>query len=53
MEQPKIECCCGRPDCAYLQHNTTALESLEKDVDTAARLGQVRVPNQTTFVFVA
>jgi hypothetical protein len=37
----EIKCCCGRDDCAFLQHNTAALEELEKDVETAARLGQV------------
>lgn len=35
-------CCCGRPDCAYLEHNNEALRSIERDLDTAARLGQVR-----------
>ena len=34
-------CCCGNEACAYLRHNQDALEGLEKDVRTAARLGQV------------
>jgi hypothetical protein len=38
-----LHCCCGRKDCALLEHNNIALEGLEKDLETAARLGQVRV----------
>lgn len=38
-----LRCCCGRNDCALLEHNNVALEGLEKDLETAARLGQVRV----------
>lgn len=37
-----LRCCCGRDDCALLEHNHVALEGLEKDLETAARLGQVR-----------
>ena len=37
-----LRCCCGRPDCAYLQHSYAALEGLEKNLATAARLGQVK-----------
>jgi hypothetical protein len=35
-------CCCGRSQCAYLAHNNAALEGLEKDLLSAARIGQVR-----------
>ncbi|CAG7961973.1 unnamed protein product [Penicillium salamii] len=49
-----LRCCCGRHDCALLEHNNVALEGLEKDLKTAARLGQVRViwyrPNDTIAV---
>jgi hypothetical protein len=38
-----LRCCCGRNDCALLEHNNIALEGLEKDLETAARLGQVRI----------
>lgn len=38
-----LQCCCGRRDCAYLEHNNVALGDLEKDLETAARLGQVRL----------
>lgn len=37
-----MQCCCGRPGCAYLEHNNAALGGLERDLETAARLGQVR-----------
>lgn len=39
-----VACCCGRPSCAYLIHNNDALECLEKNIHTAAKLGQVRIP---------
>lgn len=38
---PRLQCCCGSLDCEYLKHNNVALSDLEKDVETAARLGQV------------
>jgi hypothetical protein len=37
-----VKCCCGRTDCAFLKHNCSALDDLEKEVRTAAQLGQVR-----------
>ena len=39
--RPPIACCCGNIACAYLQHNESALDGLERDVSTAARLGKV------------
>jgi hypothetical protein len=39
--KPDLHCCCGRTDCAYLKHNCNALDDLEKEVHTAAQLGQV------------
>lgn len=38
---PRANCCCGNDACAYLKHNQTALDGLERDVSTAARLGKV------------
>ncbi|KAJ5273884.1 hypothetical protein N7478_009009 [Penicillium angulare] len=35
-----LRCCCGRDDCALLEHNNVALEGLERDLETAAKLGQ-------------
>lgn len=47
-----LRCCCGRQDCALLEHNSLALEGLEKDLATAARLGQVRSSPGNFFVFI-
>lgn len=38
-----LTCCCGRRDCAYLLHNNAALDGLERNLHTAAQLGQVRI----------
>lgn len=43
MSSSKIKCCCSRPDCPYLERNTATLEELERDVEIAARLGQVQL----------
>lgn len=37
-----LQCCCGNTDCVWLKHNCSVLDSVEKDVHTAARLGKVR-----------
>ncbi|KAI9825672.1 MAG: hypothetical protein M1832_001016 [Thelocarpon impressellum] len=39
-EQAGLACCCGREECAFLKHNHSALEGLERSVQTAAQLGQ-------------
>ena len=35
-------CCCGQLQCAYLEQNNAALRGLEKDLRSAAQIGQVR-----------
>jgi hypothetical protein len=40
----KLNCCCGRPDCAYLEHNNSAVDDIERKLERAAQLGQVRAP---------
>ena len=50
--EPKLKCCCGRPDCAYLEHNNAAVDDIERKLERAAQLGQVRAlspmgPGQT------
>ncbi|EED12646.1 conserved hypothetical protein [Talaromyces stipitatus ATCC 10500] len=45
-----LQCCCGRRDCAYLKHNNVALGDLEKDLETAARLGQALLQRHETYV---
>ena len=47
----KTVCCCGRSQCAYLEHNNAALEGLEKDLQSAAQIGQVS-PNQSNCLLV-
>jgi len=44
--EPKLKCCCGRPHCAYLEHNNAAVDDIEKKLERAAQLGQVRAPSR-------
>ena len=44
-----LHCCCGRVDCALLKKNCSVLETVEKDVHTAAQLGQVRFYARMSF----
>jgi len=41
---PPLRCCCGDLNCIVLRHNCSILESVEKDVHMAAKLGQVCCP---------
>lgn len=41
-EEAALRCCCGSPNCAFLAHSGKLLERVERDVDQAARMGQVR-----------
>ncbi|QKX55028.1 uncharacterized protein TRUGW13939_02119 [Talaromyces rugulosus] len=50
VDSSSLQCCCGRLDCAYLRHNNVALEDLEKDLETAARLGQALLQRHETYV---
>ncbi|KAL4792741.1 hypothetical protein BDV19DRAFT_368071 [Aspergillus venezuelensis] len=45
-----LHCCCGREECAFLQHNHVALEGLEKDLETAARLGQALLHRHESYM---
>ncbi|KAJ5698201.1 hypothetical protein N7462_000206 [Penicillium macrosclerotiorum] len=45
-----LRCCCGRQDCATLEHNNVALEGLEKDLETAARLGQALLHRHESYM---
>ena len=40
-EISSMQCCCGRQECPFLEHNSTALAGVEKDLLSAARIGQV------------
>lgn len=46
-----LQCCCGKTDCVFLKHNCSVLDSVEKDVHTAARLGQVRLLSKVWLTF--
>ncbi|KAH8692392.1 hypothetical protein BGW36DRAFT_387512 [Talaromyces proteolyticus] len=50
VDSSTLQCCCGRVDCAYLKHNNVALEDLEKDLETAARLGQALLQRHEAYV---
>jgi hypothetical protein len=46
-----MRCCCGRTDCVLLKKNSSILENVEKDVHTAAQLGQVGACDHFFFFF--
>ncbi|KAK8162227.1 hypothetical protein BKA80DRAFT_187249, partial [Phyllosticta citrichinensis] len=43
-------CCCGNSDCPYLSHNGHLLEGLERDVQTAAQLGQALLQRHEAYI---
>ncbi|KAL4743042.1 hypothetical protein BDV11DRAFT_202260 [Aspergillus similis] len=45
-----LHCCCGQRECVFLQHNHDALEGLEKDLETAARLGQALLHRHESYM---
>ncbi|EQL27849.1 hypothetical protein BDFG_09351 [Blastomyces dermatitidis ATCC 26199] len=45
-----LKCCCGSSQCAYIQHNIAALADLEKDVETAAQLGQALLQRHESYM---
>ncbi|KAJ5895566.1 hypothetical protein N7495_007257 [Penicillium taxi] len=49
-EPATLRCCCARNDCAILEHNSVALEAMEKDLATAARLGQALLHRHESYV---
>ncbi|KAL2419919.1 hypothetical protein ABEF95_008487 [Exophiala dermatitidis] len=46
----KLQCCCGRSGCIYLEHNNTLLGGIERDLETAARLGQALLTRHESYV---
>ncbi|KAK5530687.1 hypothetical protein LTR23_010282 [Exophiala sp. CCFEE 6169] len=46
----KLQCCCGRPECAYLENNNTLLGGIERDLETAAKLGQALLNRHESYV---
>ncbi|EME82969.1 uncharacterized protein MYCFIDRAFT_35878 [Pseudocercospora fijiensis CIRAD86] len=49
-ERHSIKCCCGSKDCAFLRHNQTALQDLERDVCTASRIGKALLVRHETYI---
>ncbi|EMC98954.1 hypothetical protein BAUCODRAFT_386066 [Baudoinia panamericana UAMH 10762] len=45
-----LTCCCGNEACAYSRQNRDAVEILERDVRTAARLGQALLLRHETYI---
>ncbi|KAK1580607.1 uncharacterized protein LY79DRAFT_298756 [Colletotrichum navitas] len=46
----RIQCCCGRTDCVYLRHSRSVLETVEKDVHTAAKLGKALLARHEAYM---
>ncbi|KAI9835246.1 MAG: hypothetical protein M1838_005330, partial [Thelocarpon superellum] len=49
----EFACCCGRYECAYLKHNNAALDGLERNVRTAAQLGQALLVRHEAYMIDA
>ncbi|KAK5033039.1 hypothetical protein LTR13_007004 [Exophiala sideris] len=50
IDDVKLQCCCGRPECAYLENNNTLLGGIERDLETAALLGQALLNRHESYV---
>ncbi|KAL7623492.1 hypothetical protein AAE478_007174 [Parahypoxylon ruwenzoriense] len=49
-ETPPMKCCCGSVECVFLRHNCSVLASVEKDVHTAARMGQALLARHEAYM---
>ncbi|KZL72840.1 hypothetical protein CT0861_12029 [Colletotrichum tofieldiae] len=49
-EASRMRCCCGRTDCVYLKHSCSVLETVEKDVHTAAKLGKALLARHEAYM---
>ncbi|KND94960.1 hypothetical protein TOPH_00011 [Tolypocladium ophioglossoides CBS 100239] len=45
-----LHCCCGRVDCILLKRNCSLLETVERDVHTAAQLGQALLARHEAYM---
>ncbi|TDZ24946.1 hypothetical protein Cob_v002040 [Colletotrichum orbiculare MAFF 240422] len=45
-----LRCCCGRNDCAFLKHSCIVLDTVEKDVHTAAKLGKALLARHEAYM---
>lgn len=51
LSQPaELRCCCGRDDCVFLRHNCSVLLSVERDVHTAAKMGQTLLARHEAYM---
>ncbi|KAI0164552.1 hypothetical protein GGR52DRAFT_582242 [Hypoxylon sp. FL1284] len=49
-ELGSLTCCCGSDGCLFLRHNCSVLASVEKDVHTAARMGQALLARHEAYM---
>ncbi|KAK3395133.1 hypothetical protein B0H63DRAFT_64392 [Podospora didyma] len=45
-----LRCCCGRDECVFLRHNCSVLLSVERDVHTAAKMGQTLLARHEAYM---
>ncbi|GAB1319719.1 NUproduct domain-containing protein [Madurella fahalii] len=45
-----LQCCCGKDECVYLRHNCSVLLSVERDVHTAAKMGQTLLARHEAYM---
>ncbi|KAH7026087.1 uncharacterized protein B0I36DRAFT_153664 [Microdochium trichocladiopsis] len=45
-----MKCCCGLEECVFLKHNYSVLDSVERDVHTAARMGQALLARHEAYM---
>ncbi|KAK1750929.1 myosin-11 [Echria macrotheca] len=46
----ELRCCCGNEDCVFLRHNCSVLLSVERDVHTAAKMGQTLLARHEAYM---
>ncbi|KAI1639960.1 hypothetical protein F4809DRAFT_638112 [Biscogniauxia mediterranea] len=49
-ETAPMKCCCGSLECVFLKHNQAVLDNVEKDVHTAARMGQALLARHEAYM---
>lgn len=47
---PPLKCCCGSAECVFLRHSNTILDSVEKDVHNAARIGKALLARHESYM---
>ncbi|ORY68732.1 uncharacterized protein BCR38DRAFT_137666 [Pseudomassariella vexata] len=45
-----MSCCCGSSECFFLKHNSSVLDSVEADVQHAARMGQALLERHEAYM---